>query len=268
MFRSILVHVDGSGAEARVRLAARLAQAGGAHLTGAVARLPAPLLEVYAGGSAMISAGLMDVADDMTRDAFKNAEAAFRKALTGFSLETEWRTAVDFPAIAIASMAAAADIVVTGPTSSAETFDAGDVVMRAGRPVVVVPAEQDQLKAEKILVAWKNRREARRALSDALPFLREAKQVTLLHIVEAAEDDPATEDAVALLARHGVRAEVETVSAGKAGPSEQILAVAARKQCGLIVLGAYGHSRFREWAFGGVTRELLRSSAVPRLFSH
>jgi nucleotide-binding universal stress UspA family protein len=216
----------------------------------------------------MISAGLIDVADDVTRDAFKTAEAAFRTALTGFSLETEWRTAVDFPAIAIASMAAGADIVIIGPTSSADAFDAGDVVMRAGRPILVAPAEQDRLDAEKILVAWKNRREARRAVSDAMPFLREAKQVTLLHVSEAGEDDPATADAVALLARHGVRAGVETSSPGKAATSEQILAAAAGKGCGLIVLGAYGHSRLREWAFGGVTRDLLKSSPVPCLFSH
>lgn len=267
MFRSILVHVDGTGAEARVRLAARLAQQGGALLIGAIARLPAPLVEVYAGGAAMISAGLMDVADDITKDAFKAAEAEFRNALTGFSLETEWRTAIDFPAGAIAEMAAAADIVVIGPTSSADTFDAGDLIMRVGRPVLVVPTDKDQLNAENVLVSWKNTREARRALSDALPFLREAKQVTLLHVGERTEDDPATADAVALLARHGIKVAVETTS-GKASAAEEIGAIAGRKQCGLIVLGAYGHSRLREWAFGGVTRELLKTSPIPCLFSH
>jgi nucleotide-binding universal stress UspA family protein len=266
--KCILVHADaGPGVESRVRLAAGLAKHHGAILIGAAARLPMPILEVYAGGAAMISAGLMDVADETAETAFKTAEANFHAWTADAGVETEWRSAVDFPAAALAAMSAAADLVVIGSTDGEQPFDAGDVIMKAGRPVLIVPQDRDELNADKVLVAWKNTAEARRAIADALPFLAEARSVTLLHIGEEGVRNSGVEDAAKFLGRHGVRAVVEAVEPGSLTAAAEIGKAAGRSGAGLIVLGAYGHSRMREWAFGGVTRDLLRRSEIPCLFS-
>ncbi|MCR4281621.1 MAG: universal stress protein [Bauldia sp.] len=275
-YRTILVHADsGPGAESRIRLAARLAERNDASLIGAAARLPTPLLQVYAGGAAMISAGLLDAGNAEIDDALKAAEADFLRWTAGFGLDTEWRSAIDFPALAIASLAAAADLVVIGgangpvPHGADPAFDAGDLVMKSGRPVLVVPAACDNLDARNVVVAWKNTREARRALSDALPFLKQAETVALLHVAEEGEESAAAAlaDALLFLKNHAIEATAETLAQGGRSAAEQILGVAAKKNCGLIVAGAYGHTRLREWAFGGVTRELLGRCPVPCLFS-
>jgi nucleotide-binding universal stress UspA family protein len=266
--KCILVHADaGPGVESRVRLAAQLAKHHQASLIGAAARLPMPILEVYAGGAAMISAGLMDVADESAEQAFKAAEANFKAWTADAGVETEWRSAVDFPAAALAAMSAAADLVVIGSTDGEQPFDAGDVIMKTGRPVLVVPPEQGEMNADNVLVAWKNTAEARRAIADALPFLSEAKSVTLLHVGEEGIRNSGVEDAAKFLGRHGVRAVVEAVEPGSLTAAAEIVNAAGRTGAGLIVLGAYGHSRMREWAFGGVTRDLLRRSEIPCLFS-
>lgn len=266
--KSILVYADaGPSVESRVRLAARLAKHHGAILIGAAARLPMPLLEVYAGGAAMISAGLMDAADEAAETAFKTAEANFSNWTADAGVKTEWRAVVDFPAVALARMATAADLVVIGPTDGDVPFDAGDIIMKAGRPVLVVPANRDALNAGSILIAWKNTSEARRALADSLPFLEEAAPVTLLHVGEGGGEKSGIEDAAAFLARHGVKATVEAVELGNLSAAEEIVKAAEKFGAGLIVLGAYGHSRLREWAFGGVTRHLLGRSGIPCLFS-
>jgi nucleotide-binding universal stress UspA family protein len=267
----ILVHADaGPGVESRVRLAAGRAKHPGAVLIGAAARLPMPILEVYAGGAAMISAGLMDVADESAETAFKTAAANFHAWTADAGVETEWRSAVDFPAAALAAMSAAADLVVIGSTDGEQPFDAGDVIMKTGRPVLVVPPvppERGELNADNVLVAWKNTAEARRAIADALPFLAEAKSVTLLHVGEEGVRNSGVDDAAKFLGRHGVRAVVEAVEPGSLTAAAEIVNAAGRTGAGLIVLGAYGHSRMREWAFGGVTRDLLRRSEIPCLFS-
>jgi nucleotide-binding universal stress UspA family protein len=266
--KCILVHADaGTGVESRVKLAVRLARHHKAALIGAAARLPMPILEVYAGGAAMISAGLMDVADDTAEAAFKAAEANFNAWTADSGVETDWRSVVDFPAAALAAMSAAADLVVIGPTDNEQPFDAGDVIMKAGRPVLVVPPGRDDLNADNVLVAWKNTAEARRAIADALPFLSEAKSVTLLHVGEDGVHKSGVEDAEKFLGRHGVRAVAEAIEPGSLTAAAEIAKAAERTGAGLIVLGAYGHSRMREWAFGGVTRDLLRSSQIPCLFS-
>lgn len=268
MFRSILVHVDGDGVAARTQLAAGFAARIGARLIGAIARLPPPMLEVYAGSTAIVSAGTIDIADDITRDAFRTAEAAFRQAVAGSGVPGDWDTAIDFPAVALAAMGAAADVLVTGPTGTIEAFDPGDLIMRAGRPVLVVPKGQAALDPGRILIAWKNTRESRRAVADVLPLANAAAEVVLFHVAETADQDSATGEAAAFFTAHDVKVTVETVPAGKTSATEQIAAAVTRHRSGLVALGAYGHSRFREWAFGGVTRELLAAPPVACLFSH
>jgi nucleotide-binding universal stress UspA family protein len=119
------------------------------------------------------------------------------------------------------------------------------------------------------LVAWNASREATRAAHDALPFLHAAERVVLCAIGDPATADPGLEDAAAMLDRHGVAVQVEQVPGPDSGTGvgEALLARAAEHGADLLVMGAYGHSRLREFVLGGTTRRVLREATLPVLFS-
>jgi nucleotide-binding universal stress UspA family protein len=123
-----------------------------------------------------------------------------------------------------------------------------------------------------VLVAWKDTPEARRAVADALPMLRKAKEITIAEIPEADDDRSVVasrvSDVAAWLARHGVTATARVVEAGNETAAAQVERIAGDVGAGLIVAGAYGHSRFRELILGGVTQYLVTQSARCVLLSH
>jgi nucleotide-binding universal stress UspA family protein len=142
--------------------------------------------------------------------------------------------------------------------------------MQVGRPVLVVPPGAEAFALDRVLIAWKDTRETRRAILDALPLLKKAAHVTLAEI--AVEDRLALarkhlEEVVVWLGRHGVKAEgVASLSTGE-DPS-QLYAIVKERGANVIVAGAYGHSRLREWVLGGVTRDLLLRADLCALVSH
>jgi len=144
------------------------------------------------------------------------------------------------------------------------------LAIESGRPVLVIPDGYIFSEPPKsITIAWKDRREAARAALDALPLLKQAEDVQVLTVEEdeRREGGPEDTEIAAALDRHGVKVSVTTIPAGKTSPAEEILDRAAQNSQ-LLVMGAYGHSRFREFAFGGVTRHILKNMKVPVLFSH
>jgi nucleotide-binding universal stress UspA family protein len=147
------------------------------------------------------------------------------------------------------------------------------VALSAGRPVLVVPHfGPPRNLGSNVLVAWNASREASRAVNDAMPFLRRANKVTVLAVDPQRGGDAHREipsaDIALHLSRHGVKPEAAQVAAPEIEAGEIILSQASRLGANLIVIGAYGHSRFREYIFGGVTRHLLRHMTVPVLMSH
>jgi len=165
--------------------------------------------------------------------------------------------------------ARAADILVVGARAEAivdpcVAADPGDLVMQAGRPVVVVPPTVQWLDLRSVLVAWKDVREARRAVFDALPVLAAAKDVTVAEIpeqhTECADALSHVEDVAGWLRGHGIVANAIVSEAGGGGVAEQLDRIAANVGAGLVIAGAYGHSRFREWILGGVTHHLATGS--------
>ncbi len=201
------------------------------------------------------------------------AEFEFRAALEHPGRHIEWHAIVTSspPIGQLASQVRSADLLITGSGRGGTSgVDAGDLVMRAGRPVLVVPAGTDKLTAQNALVAWKDSPEARRAISDGLVFLKTAGHVQVVEIADAegiAEARRSVEDVVHWLKRHGIGAD------GKAVPETgdhalQLAAIAKEEGADLIIAGAYGHSRFHEWVLGGVTSDLLLRSRVPTLLSH
>lgn len=149
----------------------------------------------------------------------------------------------------------------------------GGLLLQSGRPVLMVPPRcRVRLPAARVVVAWRPGRESARAIHDALPLLARAQQVDIL-VVEAGNGDkdkdaPQDGDIVRHLGRHGIDARLVSVATEGRAVSDRILAHARKTGAQLIVAGGYGHSRLREWALGGVTRELLLASPVPVLFSH
>ena len=278
MFRTIMVHVDGlEGATARVRLAATLAARFDATLVGFAAtplRLP---LELYdaALGTVALGPDSAEVDRAAIEADFARDKAAFRQAASNTRLETDWREVFEEPAVAVITAATIADLIVLGSgdhtlLGNLNAPNVGDVVLHTGRPLLVVPARYAGTDAgTSIVVAWKNTPQSQRALSDALPFMKGAAKVVLLSVQEkGGGDDPSLADALGFLIRHGIAAKSEVRVRGKASVENEIIDFAERQKADLIVSGAYGHTRLREWAFGGVTRGLHDRSPVPCLFSH
>lgn len=189
---------------------------------------------------------------------------------------TAWIGKIGYPTELLALHARSADLVVVGTPRKGEVLerdrrvDIGKLVLAAGRPVLVLGEEEDVPRADKAVVAWKDAREARRAVADALPLLTGAKRVIVATVIEA-QEEAAREgcaEVVRFLMRHGVRAEERVLPPSKAPPAEAIVDLAREVGSDLVVSGAYGHSRIREWAFGGVTRSLLHDGSLNRLLSN
>jgi nucleotide-binding universal stress UspA family protein len=219
---------------------------------------------------------LLDEGQAAIRKRITELESQFRAAMQTRANVVEWRCAEDVPVRFIVREARAADIIVAGQDGQdtlADPFEQAnpsDLVMHAGRPVLMVPESGNWLDLRSILVAWKDTPEARRAIADALPMLRKANDVSVVEIVEDEIDLPTAisrvKDVVAWLSRHGVLA-AEQVPGECGHAAAQLERIASEVGAGLIVAGAYGHSRFREWILGGVTRRLVNPSGRCSLLS-
>jgi nucleotide-binding universal stress UspA family protein len=205
-------------------------------------------------------------------------EASFRTAFAGHGGALEWRAAVTLASLAgyLADQGRSADLIVTGIERDSSLFDTSrqvnivDLVMQAGRPVLIVPPATATLKLERVVVAWKDTREARRAILDALPLLKRAAHVAVIEIAAESELPAARArlgEVTGWLKRHGIAAE-PTASPAAGDDATLLQHILKDREADLVVAGAYGHSRLREWAFGGVTRDLLLRANRCLLVSH
>lgn len=209
------------------------------------------------------------------REQLNSLRQKFCAAHAGRDDRIEWRVAERLPDGVMIASARAADLIVTArPSPHANLLrgpDVANLVMQAGRPVLVVPPDAERFSADRILVAWKDTREARRAVSDALPFLAKAKEVHILVIPEPetskSESLAGADDVVSWLARHGIHA-VAVLRPNFGSVGRSIEDAAQEFGADMIVAGAFGHSRFMEWLLGGVTQHLLRSAKFGVFLSH
>jgi nucleotide-binding universal stress UspA family protein len=254
-YASVMVYVEADGApEQRVRLAADLADRFDAMLIGVSAlAVPPPMV---ADGVVMDEPTEADV--ELLKAKLADKGEWFRGIAGDDRRRREWRPVLDLPVTAIAREARAADLVVIGraeaPGGEYRALDPGMAILRLGRPTLVVPEETSLLRSEHVVIGWKDSREARRAMRDALPLLQRAQRVTVVEACGPGEEK-------ASLGR------LDDVAQRGSG-AEQLIATAREERADLLVTGCYGHSRLGEWMFGGMTRELLATSPVCCLMSH
>lgn len=278
-YKTILVHFgDERRLEGLLRAAAPLARRFDAHLKG-LAVLPPPIIE-----PSLTPGGAGTVVIESHRKAFA-AESArmkerFEIAARDAGLRSEWvmDDAQPWPvARKVAEHARVADLAVVTQGDpewavSAMTGGPEELVLGCGRPVLIVPASGEHAETgRRIVVAWNGRRESARAAFDALPLLQKAESVRVLWINPddsgEAGDVPAADLATAL-ARHGVKCEAAETTRRDGGVGATLLAAVTEARADLLVMGCYGHSRFRELVLGGVTRHVLGAMTVPVLMSH
>jgi nucleotide-binding universal stress UspA family protein len=165
----------------------------------------------------------------------------------------------------------AADLLVIGHPAdgqgvSMDTIEAA--LVGTGRPALIVPAAPLVSLPETIVIAWKPAPEAARAVTAAMPLLSKAKQILIVTVAE--EQGLSDEEGARLMTSltwHGLNASTRHLRPDRLGAAETLLATAAEEGA-LVVMGAYGHSRLREWIFGGFTDYVLRGAAVPVLMMH
>jgi nucleotide-binding universal stress UspA family protein len=259
--------------EARLEITGQLAERLGAMVIGITAAESSPPLYFASGEQGQI---LIDQGRATIKNRMAELESEFRAAMRNRVAEVEWRCAEDFPSRYIVQQARASDIIVVGEAGRGTIADPfvqvspSDLVMQAGRPLLVVSDTCNWLDLRSVLIAWKDTTEARRAVADALPLLRKATDVTVVEIVEEQANRPAAlsrvKDVAAWLSRHGVNASEQVPEeCGEAGALLE--RIASEVGAGVIVAGAYGHSRLREWILGGVTRRLVNPSNRCSLLS-
>jgi len=268
-YKTILVHLQpGQQHAALLHLAARLADRYGAALWGVAASQPMhPLVAARCPEKSLI--------DDELEGELKVSEHTFYATLGERPGGVKWLAQSDCPSVTqfIGNAARSADLILTDAIpavffNAPPQIDVGDLLMRAGRPLLVTPSSARPLMFQHALVAWNDSRECRRAAADALPLLRESGRVSVVQLTSRDGESTAKaqlNNVIRWLASHGIVATALVLR--DSGDTQQIELVAGEHACDLIVAGAYGHSRLREWAFGGVTRALLSQQHISVMLS-
>jgi nucleotide-binding universal stress UspA family protein len=272
-YAAVMVYVESDARpELRIRLARDVADRFRATLIGLTAE--ADRLPLAAPGD-VISDELIEIENEATRTKLAEKEEWFRRVAGADHRKLEWRPMMQLPIEALTCEARSADLVIIGqrqaPGDAYNSLNPGAAILGAGRPMLLAPEKVDSLRAENILIGWKETREARRAVLDALPLLQEATRVTIVEICGPGEEATAQnhlDDVAKYLSRHRIRGGPRVILQQEGSGAAQLIQLAADERADLLVTGAYGHSRLGEWIFGGMTRDLLTTSPICCLMSH
>lgn len=277
-YKTILVHLNNERhCEPLLKAATGLAQRFDAHLVGIHITIGLAYTPVLPGAGSIIASY-----KEEERKASERIKQLFERTTAGCAIPTEMRFLqpsgrTDVGAVLL-QHARTADLIVASqldpqwePSSILDVPER--LAVESGRPVLMIPigGVTGEIGTH-ALVAWNGKREASRAVFDALPLLRSAKKVTVLGIEQASGDGargkvPDTSIA-ATLSRHGANVTIKTSQAASAAVGTELLASVASEGADLLVMGAYGHSRLSEYVFGGATHYVTRHMKVPTLISH
>ena len=284
-YRTILVHInDERRLPGLLRAATAIAERQRAHLIGLSV---IPPINIPATSDLAIA---IPAIIEAHRDAYRLEEARMKAVFdkttqtsaSPGSFTAEWRSLDAYHLASAVQMilplARAADLIIASQADEqwehSLMLDFPDMLATdSGRPVLVIPnAPRADFDMKRILVGWNGRREATRAVFDAIPLLKQAEDVKVLWIdphddTDTAGDLPAA-DLCTALARHGVKCEETASLSPKLSAGETLLFETTRFGWDMLVMGCYGHSRMREFILGGASRHVLQSMTIPVLMSH
>ena len=274
-YKSIMVHLELNGDnEGVLNIAADLAVRFKSAVIGIAAAQPMQIL--YEEGwtvTDVVTADRTEIKKELAA-----CKAQFYHAMQERVTDLEWRGCITYDLLAdyIADEARSADLIVTGKDIGGSMLDnsrrvnIGQLAMKAGRPILLVPQGVTSLPMRNVIIGWKEARESRRAAADAMSLLPAAGRVTVLTV--AGQPDlitagNAAADVVHWLSRHDVEATLAVVSSdgSELGGLNREL---KQRGCDLLVAGAFGHNRLGEWAFGGATNDILLDPEFCVLLSH
>jgi nucleotide-binding universal stress UspA family protein len=277
MLKNLLVHIP---SERLIRpvvdAAISLAVARAAHLDAiSVGYETANVALAIDGGAAV--AAVFEIERERALARANAALAVFEAEARNAGISYGLQPLTDLPVEAAATVGASARLydltIVLQPEPDRDTFDntmPQEILFQSGGPVLFIPyTHKGPFEPRRIGIAWDGSRLAARALRDAAPFLARAQAITVISVNEAqAPADASGAALTAHLARHGLTARIERMTADHADIQPTILSIAADSGLEMIAMGGYGHSRFQERILGGVTRGMLQSMTVPTLMSH
>jgi nucleotide-binding universal stress UspA family protein len=288
MIKTILVAATGNDSDAATFTAAlAIARPFAAHLEMLHVRLDPVALAVAmttdAGGGAL-AAGLIEQLEKDSQERERKAHEIFTRFCSGAGLaaisaptrasaaapSAEWHVETGEEPRWMATYGVAADLIIA-PRATGEgvlaraTLEA--VLLESGRPILIPAAAAMPAKFERIAIAWKPTPQAARAVAAAMPLLAGAKEIVVITVEEEAGERDAADRLVRNLAWHGLAATILSLQPGPEGAAATLL-VGVGSRADLLVMGGYGHSRLREWVFGGFTQLVLADAPLPVLIAH
>jgi nucleotide-binding universal stress UspA family protein len=288
VIKTILVPSTGAGTDiATFAAALRVAQVFAAHIDALHVRIDAVEIAVATmtdGGGAALTEGLVEQLDQDARERAAKAQGIFadfcgreRLSITAAPSKAsalpsaQWHDETGDQPRWMAQYGLAADLIVA-PRSTADDSTARStleaVLIETGRPLLIPSTCSPPVEmSEKIAIAWKPTRQTARAVAAAMPFLVRAKEIVVMTVQEEEGRDDDADRLIRNLEWHGLKAVAQRLTPDARGAPEILLAAATGK-VGLLVMGGYGHSRLREWVFGGFTQQLLVDAPMPVLMVH
>jgi len=259
--------------------AVALAKAHGAHVIGL--HLEAAYYPAYGEVAIAMPPDVIEQMRKPLRERSKKLEEGFKARMADEKISSEWRSgSTEYSSLParIIEDAVSADLVLcpqVEPSSvDVTTLDLPErLILEGGRPVLILPLEHAlQVPPKRVLIAWNNSPQAARAVFDSLRLMKDAEAITILTLASGADARRDGEEHAARLAanlgRHGLHAKLEAVDIANQSASDYLRMRLNEDGADLMVMGCYGHSRFRELVFGGMSRDMLGAVKVPTLMSH
>jgi nucleotide-binding universal stress UspA family protein len=275
MIKDVMVWLDGSLAdEVRLQAAAAIARQFESHVIALLFNsVPLPAVAEGGGAAAVVEAELWEKA----REAGNTIEAKLIQRLKLLDRPVETRRfdvlADDIANIAVREARAADTFVALRPNGAMDPDRLLEsVLFGSGRHLYLFPeTERPRIAFDRVLLAWNSSRESARAMAEGMPFLHLAKEVAVAVVTDkriAEEDATVGADAVTYLSHHGIKAVLRRIESPNSDVGAALIAQAERRKADLLVMGAYGHFRLREWLLGGVTYNLMHEAPIPILIAH
>lgn len=279
-YKTILVHVDNSAnALRRYQLAASIAEGQKGHLVGVAATGVTQLVQMSSSREAgEESVKYFNAPVERYRQRAEDALHGFAFFMQDKGISHEVSLVDDEPYEALKLLSRYSDLIVLGQSNSddpatANMLDLPEyIALNSGRPVLIVPNRTESpARIDRAVIAWDASLSASRAVAGAIPLLKKTEHVAVAIFNPASKPDAVSHlpgaDIASYLGRHGIDADI-TKEKTQLEIGNALLHMAEAKNADLLIMGCYGHTRFREILLGGVTRSVLEKSCIPVLAAH